>query len=260
MAPGGRLGSRPLAGRVGEMDEVVRLVRTAAEGRSGALLIAGEAGVGKTALVRESCALVADTVDVVWASCLPLTSMAVPFLPLTSALRGWAGDRPAAIPELTRDGQSAGSVLMAFDGWLTDTCRRRPVVFVVDDVQWADQSSLDVLMYVLAGPADRPLAVVVTLRSPDVVEADALHRWLADVRRLPRVDSLVLGRIDRPATGEQLASLLGQQPHQSLVDDVFGRTHGNPYLTSLLASGLAPDAMMLIGDLPTELGVGRHRG
>ena len=254
MAPGGRLGSRPLAGRVGEMDEVVRLVRTAAEGRSGALLIAGEAGVGKTVLVRESCAVVADTVDIVWASCLPLTSMAVPFLPLTSALRGWAGDRGAAVPELARDGQSAGGVLMAFDGWLTDVCRRRPVVFVVDDVQWADQSSLDVLMYVLAGPVDRPLAVVVTQRSPDVVESDALHRWLADVRRLPRVDSLVLGRIDRPATEEQLALLLGRQPHQSLLDDVFGRTQGNPYLTRLLASGLAPDALLLSGDLPTELG------
>jgi predicted ATPase len=58
---------RPLVGRAGELDVVTGLVGDAARGDAGALLIAGEAGVGKTALVREACASVGEVADVLWA-------------------------------------------------------------------------------------------------------------------------------------------------------------------------------------------------
>ena len=76
-----------LAGRADELAEVSALIRAAAASRAGALLISGEAGVGKTVLVRAGCSRAESKVDVLWASCLPLTSLAVPFLPLTTALR-----------------------------------------------------------------------------------------------------------------------------------------------------------------------------
>jgi AAA ATPase domain len=72
---------RPLVGRAGEIDAITRLLQDAAGGRGGALLISGEAGVGKTALVREASSQVGEAADVLWAPCLPLTSLAVPFLP-----------------------------------------------------------------------------------------------------------------------------------------------------------------------------------
>ncbi len=75
---------------------VIGLVHGAVQGEAGALLISGEAGVGKTALVREACEQVGEVADVLWAPCLPLTSLAVPFLPLTSALRTWAAGRHGA--------------------------------------------------------------------------------------------------------------------------------------------------------------------
>jgi DNA-binding CsgD family transcriptional regulator/tetratricopeptide (TPR) repeat protein len=125
------------------------------------------------------------------------------------------------------------------------------VVLVVDDLQWADQSSLDVLMYVLAGLAGRRLAVVTTVRAGE--ESPPLRRWLADVRRFPGVAELTLGRLDRVATGEQLAGLLGRPPHQSLVDQVYARSQGNAYLTTLLVRGLSPDARSLPAGLPTGL-------
>jgi hypothetical protein len=78
---------RPLVGRAGEIDAITRLLQDAAGGRGGELLVSGEAGVGNTALVREASARVGECSDVLWAPCLPLTSLAVPFLPLTSALR-----------------------------------------------------------------------------------------------------------------------------------------------------------------------------
>jgi len=127
------------------------------------------------------------------------------------------------------------------------------VVLVVDDPQWADQSSLDVLTYVLAGPTGRRVAVVATLRTGEVREGDPLRRWLAHVRRLPGVDDLRLSRLDRAATAGQLSGVLGGPPHQALVDAVFARTRGNAYLTTLLARGLPPDATSLPAGLPTAL-------
>ncbi|MGH9249366.1 MAG: AAA family ATPase [Acidimicrobiales bacterium] len=237
---------RPLVGRVGEVEAVAGMVHAAASDEAGALLVSGEAGVGKTALVREACARVGQVADVVWGSCLPLTWLAVPFLPLTSALRTWAAGRE--VPVL---GGSGGEGPTGFDGWLDEMCRQRPMVLVVDDLQWADQSSLDVLMYVLAGLAGRRLAVVTTVRSGE--EDAPLRRWLADVRRLPGVAELGLGRLDRPATGEQLAGLLGRPPHQSLIDDVFARSWGNAYLTTLIIRGVSPDARSLPAGLPADL-------
>ena len=224
------------------------MLKAAARDDGGALLISGEAGVGKTALVREASAYGGEVADVLWAPCLPLTSLAVPFLPLTSALRVWAADRQVLVPAL--DG-SAWRARLEFDAWLGELCRQKPVLLVVDDLQWADQSSLDVLMYVLAGLAGRRLAVVATVRAGE--EGPRLRRWLGDVRRFPGVGEMSLDRLDRVATGEQLAELLGGPPHQSLVDDVYARTQGNAYLTTLIVRSLSPEARSLPAGLPSDL-------
>ncbi len=231
------------------------MVRGVAAGQAATLLVCGDAGVGKTALVGAACLQVADIADVLWTSCLPLTSFAVPFFPLVSGLRQWAAGQGVAVPAVLSgaDERPAGDGPVQFDAWLDAACQRRPVVLVVDDLHWADQSSLDVLMYVLAGPTGRRVAVVATLRTGEEGDGHRLRRWLAHVRRLPRVDELLLGRLDRAATAAQLAGVLGGPPHQALVDAVFARTRGNPYLTTLLARGLPSDAVALPTGLPAAL-------
>jgi DNA-binding CsgD family transcriptional regulator len=246
-------GRRLLVGRAGELRALADVVHGAVHGEVGTLLISGEAGVGKTALVRQAGGQAGAGVDLLWAGCLPLTSLAVPFLPLTSALREWAG-RGRPVPVLgAPGGLGTGGGPTEFDSWLGRACEARPVLLVVDDLQWADQSSLDVLMYVVAGPARRRLAVVATTRAGEAGPGHPLHRWLADVRRLPGVAELRLERLDRLATEQQLADLLGAPPHQSLIDDVFARSRGNPYLTTLLARGLPPNATRVPAGLPTDL-------
>ena len=76
-------------------------------------------------------------------------------------------------------------------------------MLIVDDVQWADRSTLDALMYVIAGPARRRLTVVTTLRAGEVGLGHPLQRWLADIRRLPRTAELLLGPLDRAATASR---------------------------------------------------------
>jgi DNA-binding CsgD family transcriptional regulator len=237
-------------GRSEELATIRALVEGAIAGESGALLISGDPGVGKTALVQQACGGLEPDVLVLSGAALPLTTMSVPFLALRSALR----TRPTNEGRtFFQPGRPLVDVPILFDEWLEDQCRERPVVLVIDDLHWADQSTLDVLMYLLAGPADRRLAVIATMRSSDMLgDGHPLQRWLADIRRLPRIEHLMLGPLDRAATDAQLTSLLGV-PHHSLVEEVFRHTLGNAYLNRLLVVGLSPGAHHLPADLPADL-------
>ena len=241
-------------GRTHELDQVRSVVDRARSGRVAALLVSGDAGVGKTRLVGRACAEATPDVVLVTGACLPLSSTGVPLMPLRAALRRLPASLGAPTLSDPRTwGASSLNPAEALDQWLDDTCRERPVVVVVDDLQWADESTLDALMYVLAGPPDRRLAVLLTLRRGEVGAAHTLQRWLADVRRMPWFAELRLGPFDRTGTREQLASILGTPPHESLLSEVHERSGGNAYLTSLLAEGLTPSARHLGSDLPADL-------
>ncbi|SNY60918.1 helix-turn-helix transcriptional regulator [Paractinoplanes atraurantiacus] len=227
-----------MGSRADDAAAVLAAIGAATRGHSGTLLVSGEAGAGKTTLLRDACDTTA--VRVIWAPCLPLSSLAMPLLPLRTGLR--------TIPD--PPSLDAPDAVLAFDTWLDRLTEREPAALVVDDLQWADQSSLDVLHYVIAGRPNRRLAVLATLRTG---EETRLHRWLADIRRLPGVRERALRRLDRPETHEQMTALLARPPHESLVDEVFARSAGNPYLTKLLIRGLDPDARHLPPHLPDEL-------
>ncbi len=102
MDPGPRArdtGEVPTAvvGRTDELGRLSDLVRGAQDGRFGAVVVRGEAGIGKTTLVRAACERAGGDVLVLWGSCLPLTSVAVPLIGLRSAVRVLApGDRPSS--------------------------------------------------------------------------------------------------------------------------------------------------------------------
>jgi AAA ATPase domain len=118
----------------------------------------------------------------------------------------------------------------------------QPTVLVIDDLQWADVSSLDVLAYLITGFRGQNLALVVTIREEDRPAGHPLHGWLADVRRLPGVSELVLSRLDPDECTEQIAALLGRPPGEELVGDVLARSGGNAYFTELLVRDLPADA------------------
>ncbi|MCA1781706.1 MAG: AAA family ATPase [Intrasporangiaceae bacterium] len=261
-APG--VGEPVFVGRVGELDEIRSTLERARAGSMQALLVSGDAGIGKTRLVQQACVRTsADDPGVVVLSgaCLPLGTMTVPLVPIRGALRGAPADLRAPPLRATDGVEPAGwgasppeDVVVAVDEWLERVCRERPVVLVVDDLQWADESTLDVLMYVVAGSLERRLAVVCTVRRGEVGTGDALQRWLADVRRMPCYGELRLGPLDRAETREQVGSLLRASPHESLVEEVHARTGGNAYLNQLLVEDLPPDARHLGAHLPPDLG------
>lgn len=219
----------------------------------GALLITGDAGVGKTRLVDAACArsgAADDTLLVLRGVCLPMGATTVPLMPIRTAVRGLPAGVPA--PGLDDDLRAAGAPVVV-DEWLEEVCALRPVVLVVDDIHWSDPSSLDVLTYLLAGPADRRLTIVMTLRHGEIAAGQPMQRWLADIRRMPCLNELALPSFDRAATRDQLQVLLGSTPHESFVTDVQARSGGNAYLNWLLVEDLPAGERHLGADLPDTL-------
>lgn len=247
MPPADPLASDGFVGRSGELDELGSALASARAGRGRAVLVLGDAGVGKTRLAQQACVLAGDFL-VLTGACLPLTSMSVPLLPLRTAVGGLPAEQRPAL-------RRAAGVEAAeeFDRWLDDRCSRGPVALVVDDLQWSDPATLDVLMWVLAGLTTRSLALLVTVRRGEVGPGHLLQRWLADVRRLPGFVEMSLGPLDLEETRAQLAGVLGDVPHDALVREVYSRTGGNSYLNRLLVQGLSPTETALGQGLPTDL-------
>ena len=251
VASAAEAGTAAFVGRAQERERVRSALRAARDGQMAALLVSGDAGIGKTRLVGHVCADSAvDGLLVMRGVCLPMGATAVPLMPLRTAFRRL----PEGVSPPALDGEArTGGAPVAVDAWLERICRDRAVVLVVDDVQWADEPSLDVLTYVLAGPSDRNLAVLLTLRREEVGVGHPVRHWLADVRRMPCLTELHLGPFDRVETSDQLKALLGASPHESLVTEVQARTGGNAYLNRLLVEGLPADTRVLPPGLPDDL-------
>ena len=258
-----------MAGRLDEQRILGTATRESAAGRPRAVFVHGEAGVGKTRLVRHICDQAAATgAAVLWGQCVYFGSVDSPYLPLVRALDGWATSAdPQELAEVLQAVDGAEELLPSLSGYSTRHPRllpviealilaiavRRPTVLVVDDVQWADLASRDALAYLVAGFRDQRLAVLTTHRDEELVSGHPMHRWLADLKRLPAVTDLRLARLTRDETEQQLALLLQGTPQPRLVADVVRRSDGNPYLSELLVKGLRSTDDQLPQNLPDEL-------
>jgi DNA-binding CsgD family transcriptional regulator len=259
-------GTVDLAGRVGELRAVSALL--AGDPAGAAMLVVGEAGVGKSRLVAAAADSVARA-DVVVVSgwCLPL-SEGVPFLPvmdllgtvgklnearlLKDALAGCPAFVRAEVarllPELeepTSQQWSGGSD----EGWrkqqLFESLRRlfealaaeHKLAVVVEDVHWADTSTVELLDYLLAPGHALSVPVVLTCRGEEPITS-IVSGWLDRLQRNPRVRRVDLAPLSEAETGEQIELLLGAPPTRALVADTYARSEGNAFFVEqLVAAG-----------------------
>ena len=256
------VGASLFAGRAEEAALLVAGVQDAAQGQLRAVLVHGEPGVGKTRLVSEVCSRQHHSgTSVLWGQCVHFGATPVPYLPLVSAFEDWTMGRSNALPEVgallaALSGTAPpGStrLIRIFDAAVNAVTDDGPAVLVVDDVQWADTSTLDLLAYTISSVRPRRLAVLMTYRDTELAEGHHLHGWLGDVCRLPGVSDMRLGRLSREEMETQAAALLGQRPRLALVDAVMARSDGNPYLTQLLLRDVAPNAETLADGVPAGL-------
>ncbi len=180
----------PLLGRVEELAALQGHGEHALCGPASVVVVHGEAGIGKTRLVDELLARLPN-VPVGRAKCFPLGSD-LPFFPLAEAIRSLGGlerlqeeqrvalgeilpelGRPALAPQTAR---SRGFEALA--GFVT---ARAPLVLFVDDLQWADASTIAALAFLARRCASVPLLVVVAFRSEEAEHEHPAHRLQADV-------------------------------------------------------------------------------
>ncbi|MEV0798387.1 AAA family ATPase [Kribbella sp. NPDC050281] len=241
-----------LPGRDREQALLARALRSAAEGSPRALFVHGEAGVGKTRLVRDACQ--ASQLRTAWGSCVRFAGAEVPYTPIAGVLQDWlnsagpterdevlagADELAALLPSIGFGTAIAGGRLVPLvDLVISRLTDRRPTVVVVDDLQWADAASLDVLAYLIAGFRNQPLALIATCRDEARSEGHPLHDWLADMRRMPSFEEIHLERLDLESTADQIAGLTRHPRDLELAARVQAMSDGNPYLTELLVRDL----------------------
>src|SRR5262249_50938072 len=150
-----RLSSRVLAGRTAELDQLLAAATRCADGSPSVVLVGGEAGIGKSRLVAELAARVTDdgAARVLWGQCADLEEATIPLLPVVNAVSDLDGDD---LVPATALGGAASSQLGAAPtarlhalvlDRLAGAAAQEPVVLVVEDVHWADRSTLDLLAF-----------------------------------------------------------------------------------------------------------------
>ncbi|MFF2271796.1 AAA family ATPase [Agromyces sp. NPDC058136] len=255
-----------LHGREHELSSISHELEAAVEGSTRLVVLHGEAGIGKTALMEAAARTAERRAHVLAVRNLPLSTRMPNLAVRTLLARAEEALADTSGGSGTDSGDTAAPSTVArpplplrLDASIGRLTRSGPVVITVDDLQWADADTLDALMFLAGGAEERPLAIVVTVRSGTGRPVD---RWRADLLRLPGVRSIEIGPLDRLGLHDLIAARLGAPPHDALVRDVLARTGGNPYHAALLIDGLDPDALAappagtaaaVSGDLGTAL-------
>jgi DNA-binding CsgD family transcriptional regulator/tetratricopeptide (TPR) repeat protein len=270
MRPVATVVSPVFVGRRGDLEAVAHAFGGARQGEPAVVIVSGEAGVGKTRLVEEAAASARATGGrVIAGGCVELGGEAMPLSPLAEALRSLARIVPSdelavllgsARPELARlvpeldaepatDGErpQPAQLLELVLGAITRVGRDRPLVLIFEDLHWADRSTLELVTLLVRGLHDTQVLLALTYRSDELHRAHPLRRLLGSWDRSRSVRRLPLERLTRDEVAAQLAGILAEPPAAELVDLVFDRSDGNPFLVEEVAGavlrGADPDAL-----------------
>ncbi|HSW40883.1 MAG TPA: AAA family ATPase [Patescibacteria group bacterium] len=278
----GGSGSSPrLVGRREELARLRDAVADAAGGRARLVLVSGDAGIGKSRLLAEllrSQALAG--VHVLAGGCLAIADGGLPYAPLTGALRNLArtldpavlhavlGAARAELARLLPDlrATDAPAVPAVGPAGRADQARffelvlgllgrlgaDRPVVFVVEDLHWADDATRDLLTYLAGNLRTERVAVIATYRTDDAGGGRHAGSWLPDLLRATAGERIELGPLAPEDVAEQLRGILGAPPPPGVVVEIARRSGGNAFFVEeLIAAGvgeIGPGAGMGPGD------------
>ena len=279
----------PFVGRNNEYKLLVGLIARLTRGAGHTVLIEGEPGIGKSRLMRE-VARYADAQDLptLATNCYEI-ERAMPYQPVidlvtraldrvsAGALRNLApvllaelaalvpeiGERVPGLPQLSNDFPEVRQARLPHAvGQLLDASRAgRPSILMVDDIQWADDASAQVLHYLARHAAERPTLVIYAYRDEEVDSNERFARLIESLRRETGARRVPLARLD-PADTSSLVEALADSNSGApgLAARLHRETEGNPFfLISILQSlsegetrleprasggpGLLPDAL-----------------
>lgn len=254
-------GTAPFVGRARELGVADRCLSKALDGRGGVLLVAGEAGIGKTSLVER----IADRArgygtPVVWGRCAD-SAGAPAFWPWRQVLRGClataaadllacsgadVADLADLVPELVpapRRGaagrrMSTGPraarfrLFEAVTATVAEAGDAAGLVVVLDDLHWADPSSAQLLAHVGRALATMRVLVVATYRDDEVAPEDPVGEAVAELRRQRATVPLRLDGLTEAEVAAQLANTCGRRFDRDVIATVAHRSGGNPFFVT----------------------------
>ena len=270
-------GQRIFVGRSSELARLEALLLIAAAGAGTTLVIGGEAGIGKSRLVARFAAGAADRARTLEGACLEVEEGGLPFAPITEMLREVVRTTPdERLPALLGPGRAELTRLLpelaarAADlavrgpesdlaaqarlfelvlGVLERISRERPLILVIEDIQWADRSTRKLITFLSRALRDERVLLVLTTRTDEGGIDEGTLTFLAELEREEHVERLDVRPFSHDEIAEQLEALTGEPPRAAVVERLQARSDGNPFfIEELVLAGATSEA-----DLPVVL-------
>ena len=223
-------------GRARELAALEQALQAAAAGSGTTVLVAGEAGIGKTRLASELATRArAAGFEVLVGRCIDLVGTELPFQPFVEALRPLG------------DIRSARSRLRVFEetlALLTNHAADTPVLVVLEDLHWADTSTFDLFVFLAHNLGERQVLLLATYRLDEPASAERVRRLADGVRRSGSALVLELGPLEREELLALLAASGGRLP-PALTEAILARAEGNPFFAEELLAAAGGEALEL---------------
>ena len=222
--------NRVLVGRSAELEAIGALLDRIEDGRAGGVFVLGEAGVGKSRLIAEAQQMAsARGVRTARAGCLPLTTP-LPLDPVLDLLRTLGQPLGFAI------GESSREVFWTVVEQLEQMSVPGPLLLCLDDLQWSDAATIELVHYCLARLSDLPLGWLLAARSGRS-QSRLVHR----LERQDLITSLELSTLSISEMRSLTEAVLGSsEVADEVITALFERTDGNPFLCVELLRSLSP--------------------
>ena len=190
---------RAFLGRANELRELELTLEAVRTGAGATILLAGEAGMGKTRLAQELARRARDAeFEVLLGRSIDLVGTELPFQPFVDAMRP-VGDPPPPAQTADSQLQMFGEALAV----LAERAAAAPVLLVLEDVHWAEPSTLDLVVYLAHNVDDHPVLLLLTYRADEPASTERMRRLADGERRSGSGVILELG----PLENEELAAL-----------------------------------------------------
>ncbi len=279
----------PILGRDRELTHLTELLGLGAVARSRSLLLAGDAGVGKTRLLAELSARAGeDGWRAAVGHCLDFGDSALPYLPFSELFGRLDREEPETSARLLErhpalehlqpgrrmlsgaaatpgEGLDRAELFDAVHGALDDLADDRPLLVVVEDAHWADRSTRDLLTFLFTRPFRSAVAVVASYRTDDLHRRHPLRATVAEWARIPGVHRLQLGPLDDADVRDLVRTLHGGDLPPADLLRIVERAEGNAFFAEeLVAAELGPQGLpedladLLLVRLDRLEDVGRH--